>query len=59
MVEIALSTATRLTLTSADGACAMMLRQRLAIAATTPNPISMPAAHAPLDRSTRQIPVRS
>jgi len=32
----------------------MMLRQRLAIAATTPNLVPMPAAHAYLDRSTRQ-----
>jgi hypothetical protein len=30
----------------------MMLRQRLAIAAATPNLIPMPAAHASLDRST-------
>jgi hypothetical protein len=36
----------------------MMLRQRLAIAAATPNLIPMPTAHAPLDRSTRQIAVR-
>jgi hypothetical protein len=36
----------------------MMLRQRLAIAAATPNLIPMPAAHAPLDQSTRQIAVR-
>src|SRR3984893_12210528 len=36
----------------------MMLRQRLAIAADTPNLIPMPTAHAPPDRSTRQIAVR-
>jgi hypothetical protein len=34
-----------------------MLRQRLAIAAATPNLIPMPVAHVPLDRSTRQIAV--
>jgi hypothetical protein len=32
----------------------MMLRQRLAIAAATPNLTPMPATHAPLDRSTHQ-----
>jgi hypothetical protein len=36
----------------------MMLRQRLAIAAATPNLIPMPVAHAPLDRSTHQNAVR-
>src|ERR1700732_1212507 len=36
----------------------MMLHQRLAITAATPNLIPMPAAHAPLGRSTRQIAVR-
>src|SRR6266853_4026480 len=36
-----------------------MLRQRLAIVAATPNLIPTPAAHAPLDRSTHQIAVRS
>jgi hypothetical protein len=36
----------------------MMLRQRLAIVAATPNLIPMPVAHAPLDRSTRQLAVR-
>ena len=35
-----------------------MLRQRLAIAAAVPNLIPTPPAHAPLDRSTRQIAVR-
>jgi hypothetical protein len=32
--------------------------QRLASAAATPSPIPMPAAHAPVDQSTRQITVR-
>jgi hypothetical protein len=36
----------------------MMPRQRLAIAAATPNLIPMPAARAPLDQSTRQIALR-
>src|SRR3984893_10304933 len=36
----------------------MMLRQRLALAAATPKLIPMPVAHAPLDRSTRQLAVR-
>jgi hypothetical protein len=35
----------------------MMLRQRHAIAAATPKLIPMPATHAPLDRSTRQLAV--
>ena len=68
MIEIALSTATQrrpflpfLPLTvcqRAGGARSMMLRQRLAIAAATPKLIPMPVAHAPLDRSTRQLAVR-
>ena len=37
----------------------MMLRQRLAIAAATPNLIPMPAAYAPRDRATRQSAARS
>jgi hypothetical protein len=36
----------------------MMLRQRLTIAAAMPNLIPMPAAHAPLDQSTRQIELK-
>ena len=33
----------------------MMPRQRLTIAAATPNLIPMPAAYAPLDQATRQV----
>jgi hypothetical protein len=40
------------------GARSMMLRQCLAIAAATPKLIPVPVAHAPLDRSTRQLAVR-
>jgi hypothetical protein len=62
MIEIALSTATQrrpfLPFLPLTGARSMMLRQRLAIAAATPKLIPMPVAHAPLDRSTRQLAVR-
>jgi hypothetical protein len=52
MIEIAspatpqLSSLCRWSFDRADGARPMMLRQRLAIAATTPNLVPMPAAHA-------------
>ena len=67
MIEIASPTATQrrpflqflsLTVRQPDGARSMMPRQRLASAAATPNPIPMPAAHGPFNRSTRQIAMR-